>query len=90
MTVLPTPIYGSSTASPGSVIDSTRRSASSTGNWHGWIVFSGWLFLTFGNDHTSLGFLPFGLPESLPAFGPLKCRLWGYFDGTRMLSRFQV
>ena len=31
----PTPMYGSRTASPDSVIDNTNRSTSSTGNWHG-------------------------------------------------------
>ena len=76
--------------SPGLVIDSTSRSTSSTGNWQGWAVFSTWLLFTFGNIHTSPGFLPFGLPESLPAFGPLKCRLPGYLDGTRIGSRWNV
>ena len=76
--------------SPGSVIDSTSRSTSSTGNWHGWVVFSGWLFLTLGISHTSEGFLPSGLPDNSPAFGPLKWRLFGYLDGTRMGSRCHV
>ena len=43
--------------------------------------------LTFGKTQTSLGFLPSGLPESLPALGPLKCRLFGYLDGTLIGSR---
>ena len=73
--------------SPGSVMDSTSRSTSSTGNWQGCTVFSTWLLLTFGNSQTSLGFLPFGFPDSLPTFGPLKWRLPGYFAGTRIGSR---
>jgi len=34
-------------------------------------VFSGWLLLTLGMVHTSSGFLPNGLPETIPLRGPL-------------------
>ena len=50
----------------------------------------GGLLLTLGISQTSLGFLPNGLHDNSPAFGPLKCRLPGYFGGTLMGSRCQV
>ena len=39
---------------------------------------------------TSPGFLPNGLHESWPAFGPLKYFLPGYFDGTRIELRLKM
>src|SRR5579862_654890 len=90
ITVEPTPIYGSNTFPLCWVSDRTRRSTSSTGNWQGWMVFSTWLFLTFGKIQTSPGFLPRGLHDNWPTLGPLKYFLPGYFNGTRMGSRLKM
>src|SRR5439155_1694665 len=85
--VLPTPRYGSTTRSPGAVSATMKRSTSSTGNWHGWIVFSTWLAFTLGKIHTSPGFFPRGCPLYWPAFFPFQALLPGYFCGTRTGSR---
>src|SRR5438552_2499766 len=85
--VLPTPTYGSTTRSPGAVSARTNRSTSSTGNWHGWIVFSTWLAFTLGKIHRSPGFFPRGCPVYWPAFFPFQALLPGYFWRTRTGSR---
>src|SRR5207244_13195440 len=54
--VLPTPRYGSTTRFPGAVSATMNRSTSSTGNCHGWIVFSTWFPFTLGKIQTSPGF----------------------------------
>ena len=100
--VEPTPANGSRTQLLLLVKAKTQRSTSSTGNWQGCSVFSGWFDLTFGTFHISLsqssttifqiseGFFPSGFPEGFPLLGPLKCNLPGYFAGILTASRLKM
>src|SRR3972149_12008693 len=90
MTDVPVPRNGSRIQSPALLRESTNRSISSTGNWQGCSVFSTWLLLTFGITHKSPGFLPSGLQEYWPVFGPLKYFFPGYFWGIRTGSRLKT
>src|SRR3990172_3969220 len=90
MTDVPVPRNGSNTQSSSFVRESTNRSIGSTRNWQGCSAFSTWLLFTFGITHKSPGFLPSGLHEYWPAFGPLKYFFPGYFWGTRTASRLNT
>jgi hypothetical protein len=68
--VEPTPKKGSKTKSFSFVNAKISLSTNSIGNWHGWIVFSIWLFFTLGISHISLGFYLMGYKKILQFLVP--------------------
>jgi len=70
---VPVPRNGSNTQSPS--LDKARnqpRQSNSTGNWHGWPVFSTWFAFHVGIVQRLQDFFRAGLHEYWPAFGPFE------------------